>query len=221
MLQAHAPASEILQSEVGMGKFWAFREKHLENNDKALRILAVSLTVMYAWILIWALIFKLCNNAELIQNYYNLRNMTALERIMWDIIPFNYRGEGEYKMMLVVGTVLNCLVFVPFGVTLNYVFKKRNILRDAGLCLGFSLLIESTQLLTPFANPATEDLITNLFGYFIGLGIYYLLFRRLKAKSNVIIAAVICIIFAVGVVYSIVTYVGSADLILKLLTRTY
>ena len=147
--------------------------------------------------------------------------MTALERIMWDIIPFNYRGEGMYRTMLVVGTVLNCFVFVPFGVTLSYVFKKRNILRDAGLCLGFSLLIESTQLLTPFANPATEDLITNTFGYFVGLGIYYLLFRRLKTKINVRIALVLNVIFAAVVVYSLITYIGSAGLIFKLLTRTY
>lgn len=204
-----------------MGEFNTLGEKHLTNNDKTLRILAISLTVMYAWILIWALIFKLCNNAELIQNYYNLRNMTALERIMWDIIPFNYRGEGMYRTMLVVGTVLNCFVFVPFGVTLNYVFKKRNILRDAGLCLAFSLFIESMQLLTPFANPATEDLITNTFGYFVGLGIYYLLFRRLKTKINVRIALALNVIFAAVVVYSLITYIGSAGLIFKLLTRTY
>ena len=190
-------------------------------SQRRLNALAIYAAASLTLLLVWALVFKCGSTIMLERNYYNLRYLTIKERIMWDIIPFNYRGEGEYKMMLVVGTVLNCLVFVPFGVTLNYVFKKRNILRDAGLCLGFSLLIESTQLLTPFGNPATEDLITNLFGYFIGLGIYYLLFRRLKAKSNVIIAAVICIIFAVGVVYSIVTYVGSADLILKLLTRTY
>lgn len=204
-----------------MKKIEAIREKYLPYNEKTSRILAISLTVMYAWILIWALIFKLCIDRDLITNYYNLRNMTAIERIMWDIIPFNYRGEGEYKMMLIVATILNCFVFLPFGVTLNYVFKKKNILRDAGLCLGFSLLIESVQLLTPLANPATEDLITNLAGYFIGLAVYYILFRRISTKNTVRIALVINILFAVVVVYSFITFIGSAELILKLLTRTY
>lgn len=204
-----------------MKKIEAIREKYFPYNEKTLRILSISLTVMYAWILIWALIFKMCIHTDLIRNYYNLRNMTATERIMWDIIPFNYRGEGEYKMMLIVATILNCFVFLPFGVSLRYVFKKKNILRDVGLCLGFSLFIESVQLLTPFANPATEDLITNLAGYFIGLAIYYVLFRRISTKNTVRIALVLNILFAVVVVYSLITVIGSAELIFKLLTRTY
>ena len=204
-----------------MKKIEAIREKYLPYNEKTLRILAISLTVMYAWILIWALIFKLCVDEELINNYYNLRNMTPTERIIWDIIPFNYRGEGEYRTRLIVATILNCFVFVPFGVTLNYVFKKKNILRDAGLCLGFSFFIEFVQFFTPFANFATEDLITNLAGYFIGFGIYHILFRRISTKNMVRITSVLSTLFAVVVVYSFITFIGSAELIFKLLTRTY
>ena len=204
-----------------MKKIEAIREKYLPYNEKTLRILAISLTVMYAWILIWALIFKLCVDEELINNYYNLRNMTPSERIMWDIIPFNYRGEGEYRMMQIVATILNCFVFVPFGVTLNYVFKKKNILRDAGFCLGFSFFMEFVQFFTPFANFATEDLITNLAGYFIGLGIYHILFRRISTKNMVRITSVLSTLFAVVVVYSFITFIGSLELIFKLLTRTY
>lgn len=199
----------------------AFREKNLSYNGGALRFLAIALTIMYAWILIWALVLKLCDHDSLISNYYNLRNMTIEERIMWDIIPFNYRGADVDKAKQILATFLNCFVLAPFGVTLQYSFKKRNLLRDLLICLGFTSFIEITQLFTTFANFATEDFITNLAGYFIGLIIYLIFFRRLSEKTTVRLLAVFAVIGAVLTAYTMMTAINSAELIFKLITRTY
>lgn len=196
------------------------REKYLPYNDQTLRRLVLAATIMYAWLLIWALVFKLGIPSILITNYTNLKDMTLEERIMWDIIPFNYRGDGAYKAGLIMDTVLNCFVFAPFGIALSYLFKKQNVIRDISICLGFSLFIEVFQLFTLIGNPATEDLITNTVGYFIGIGIYHLIFRRLSTKTAVKTFAVIVIVFAIATVFSLVTMVASAELIFKIMKKT-
>jgi glycopeptide antibiotics resistance protein len=195
------------------------REKYLPFNEVLLRRLALCATVMYTLIIIWALVFKMCNENILRNLYMNLKDMTLKERILWDIKPFNYRGEGDYRLRIILDTVLNCFVFAPFGVLLCYIFKKINIVRDAIICLALSIGIEAIQLITMLGNPATEDLITNTLGYFIGLGIYMLLFRRLSTKSGVIVALVVNFILAAVVLYSLISFAGAADLIFKIVTK--
>ena len=70
------------------------REKFLPYNEVTLKRLVGTATAMYFWLIIWALVLKLGNEAILVGNYTNLKALTLRERIMWDIVPFNYRGEG-------------------------------------------------------------------------------------------------------------------------------
>ena len=195
-------------------------KKFLSSDEKTLRRLAVSATVLYAWLLIWALVLKLGNEELLINNYNNLKQFTPLERLEWDLIPFNYRGEGAYKTKIIMDTVMNCFVFAPFGVMFGYIFKKRNILRDVAICLGFAVCIEGLQFVTMLGNPATEDLITNPIGYFIGLAFYALIFKRLSVKQSTRIAVVANVIFGLIAAVSLVTIIRSSELIFQIITKT-
>ena len=145
--------------------------------------------------------------------------MTLKERVLWDLKPFNYRGPAEARRTVIMDTILNCFVLIPVGVFLCYLFKKPNVLRDAAICLGFTICIELLQFATMLGNPATEDLITNLVGYFIGFGLYMLLFRRLSVKHTIYIAIAVNIIFAVIVVYSFISTARAYDLIYQLVTH--
>ena len=196
------------------------REKYLPYNEKTVRRLVIAMLVMYAWMLIWALVFKLGNETILRNLYINLKDFTLKERILWDLVPFNYRGEGDYKKQLIVDTMLNCLVMAPVGIMLCYIFKKPNVFRDAAICLGISVLIESIQLVTMLGNPATEDLITNTAGYFIGFGLYMLLFRRLSKKATVIVALVADFVFVIVAIYALISTIGIADLLYQFVTKT-
>lgn len=196
------------------------REKYLPYNEKTVRRLVIAMLVMYAWMLIWALVFKLGNETILRNLYINLKDFTLKERILWDLVPFNYRGEGDYKKQLIVDTMLNCLVMAPVGIMLCYIFKKPNVFRDASICLGISVLIESIQLVTMLGNPATEDLITNTAGYFIGFGLYMLLFRRLSKKATVIVALVADFVFVIASIYALISTIGIADLLYQFVTKT-
>lgn len=196
------------------------REKYLPYNEKTVRRLVIAMLVMYAWMLIWALVFKLGNETILRNLYINLKDFTLKERILWDLVPFNYRGEGDYKKQLIVDTMLNCLVMAPVGIMLCYIFKKPNVFRDAAICLVISVLIESIQLVTMLGNPATEDLITNTAGYFIGFGLYMLLFRRLSKKATVIVALVADFVFVIASIYALISTIGIADLLYQFVTKT-
>ncbi len=195
------------------------REKYLPYTEKTVKGLVIAAMVMFGWIIIWALVLKLGDEDLLITTYNNLKVLTPEERIMWDIIPFNYRGTEEMIVRQVIDTILNCFVFSPFGIMLCYLFKKKNIIRDAAICLGISVMVELIQLATMLGNPAPEDLITNTVGCFIGYGVYYLIFKRMSTKSTVILAAVVNIVFGIVTIYSFVTVIGAADVIYGIITR--
>ena len=201
-------------------KLKSLREKYLPYDEATLRRQALATTFLFSWILIWALVFKLGSELLLVGNYTNLKDMTIEERILWDLIPFNYRGEGEYKLKLIMDTFLNCFVFAPLGVTLCYVFKKVNVWRNAAICLAFSVGVELLQLATILGNPATEDLITNTVGCFIGFGLYHLIFKRISVKNSVRTLAVVNTLLAIGGIVSLVTLVMSGETIIGIITRT-
>ena len=212
-------SKEIQQKKDTYGENNA-QNKFISYNEITIRRLALSALVMYIWILIWALVLKLGDAQTLIRNYQNLSVLTLKERIMWDLIPFNYRGTDYWMSRQMIDTILNCLVLAPLAVAFQYLFKKRNILRDAAICLGFSLLIESIQLATILGNPATEDLITNTLGCFIGIAVYHIIFKRLSVKGSVRFLAIVNVVFAAVVIFSITTIVRDADLFYKLLSQT-
>lgn len=188
--------------------------------ERSLRRLAIAITVMLVWLYIWVLVLKLCDHELLIGNYNNLKSLTLKERILWDLIPFNYRGDEATKRMLFVDSLLNCLILAPLGILLGYVFRKRRIWRDVALCLGFSLFIELLQMLTMLGNPAPEDLLTNTVGYFVGLALHQLLLRRLTTKQSVILFSVLTVICSAATLFSLFTTLQSIDLLTQILSKT-
>ena len=192
----------------------------LPHEEIVLRRLAITLTAMLIWLYIWVLVLKLCNHELLIRNYNNLKVLTLKERILWDLIPFNYRGDEATKRMLFVDSLLNSLVFAPLGVLFCYIFNQKRIWRGMALCLAFSLFVELLQLLTMLGNPAPEDLLTNMIGYFVGVALYQLLLKRLRTRQSVILFSVFTVICAAATLFSLFTTIQSMDLLTKILSKT-
>ena len=195
------------------------RAERLLNNKNKIRRLAIACAIMFSWLLIWALVFKLGSETLLIRNYTNLKDMTFKERILWDLIPFNYRGDEYWKSRQILDTVLNCFVFAPLAIFLCYIFEKKNVFRDAAICFGFAVIVETTQLFTVLGNPATEDLITNTLGCFIGYTIYCLILKRISLRKSAILLTLVCVMISVATAFSLVTTAMSADVIFKIITR--
>ena len=186
-------------------------------DNRALRREVIFATSMYLFILIWALSLKFGSAVLLTRNYINLSELTLRERFLWDIVPFHTRQNHVEQW---IEFFANSLVFAPFGVLLNYLFKKRNILRDFALCLGLSLTIEVFQLFTLLGGFASEDLIMNSLGYFLGLGVYYLIFKKRTIKTCIWTCRVANFIFLPLFIFALVTTLQNGELILSILTKT-
>lgn len=111
--------------------------------EKTIKRLTAIASVSITLLLVWALVFKLGSTIMIERNYYNMRNFTLEERIMWDIIPFNYRHEwGEWHFREVLDTVLNCFVFAPLSFALCFFFKRGKLIKASATCFIISALIE-------------------------------------------------------------------------------
>lgn len=196
------------------------RKNPLYDSHTTLRALATVASVMLFWLLLWALVLKCSNEFLLMRNYENMKDMTVKERILWDLIPFHYRGTEAQKVQLFVDSVLNCFVFAPLGITLCYAFKRPGLWRNLAICFASSVLIELLQLVTMLGNPAPEDLITNLVGAVIGFAIYRLLLVRVPRIWCIRLLAVVNLLLVAATVVSVITTVNAADVIFKIVTRT-
>ncbi len=186
-------------------------------DERALRREVIVATSLYIFILLWLLCLKFGNAEMLACNYINLSELTLRERFLYDIVPFYTRQNHTLQW---IEFFANSLVFAPFGVLFNYLFTKRNILRDFALCLGLSLSIEVFQLFTLLGGFATVDLIMNSLGYFVGLALYYLIFKKCSVKTCVWICRVANFIFLPLFLYALVTTLENGELILAILMRT-
>ena len=192
------------------------KESFFTYDERVLRREVIYATVLYVFILLWMLIFKFSNAEMLARNYKNLSELNLRERFLWDIVPFYTRQNHTLQRLEFVA---NSLVFAPFGVLLNYLFKKRCIIRDFALCVGFSMAIEVFQLYTLLGGFATADLIMNSLGYFVGLLIYYLIFKKRTVKTCIWTCRVANAIFLPLFIYALVTTLQNGELILSILTK--
>lgn len=192
------------------------KESFFTYDERVLRREVIYATVLYVFILLWMLIFKFSNAEMLARNYKNLSELNLRERFLWDIVPFYTRQNHTLQRLEFVA---NSLVFAPFGVLLNYLFKKRCIIRDFALCVGFSMAIEVFQLYTLLGGFATADLIMNSLGYFVGLLIYYLIFKKRTVKTCIWTCRIANAIFLPLFIYALVTTLQNGELILSILTK--
>ena len=185
--------------------------------QRMLRLEVVFAIGLYTYILLWIVCLKLGNAEMLTRNYINLTELNLEERFMWDIVPFHTRQNHELQCMEFIA---NSLIFAPYGVLLNYLFKKRNIFRDVFLCFAFSLSIEVFQLYSLLGGFASEDLIMNTLGYFVGLIFYYLIFKKRTVKTCIWVCRVANFILLPIFVYALITTLQNWELIISILNRT-
>ena len=189
----------------------------LRYDERMLRLEVICALCLYTFILLWIVCLKFGNAEMLTRNYINLTELNLEERFMWDIVPFHTRQNHELQQMEFIA---NSLIFAPYGVLLNYLFKKRNIFRDVFLCFAFSLSIEVFQLYSLLGGFATEDLIMNTLGYFVGLIFYYLIFQKRTLKTCIWVCRVANFILLPIFVYALITTLQNWELIISILNRT-
>jgi len=190
----------------------------MKREHRILRVLEITGLVMFSWLLIWALWLKMNDITMICGNYSWLSQQTLYERFTYDLIPFQLHFDYKQEILNIVA---NCFVFAPFGVLFNMMFKKRNIMRDLGICFLISLFFELLQLFTMIGNFATMDLITNVAGYFVGLVFYELIFKKVSVKANIYIYLFFNLIALGLTVFSVFRTAETIEPIIQIITRTY
>ena len=131
------------------------------------------LFTIYLFLIIWIILFKLSVSIEQLPHFRSI-----------NLIPFYYPNKTTYQIKEVLE---NMIIFIPFGLYL----KTLNIHNSRTIFLGFllSLSLELSQYIFGIGASDITDLITNTLGVIIGVGIYQLLKKLFKDKTNKIIIA--------------------------------
>lgn len=160
--------------------------------------------VLYILFLLWVIYFKFGKVDLVWHNAYSISHLSPLERFMFDIVPFDFSNSPSVQhTSQLVDEILNMLIFAPFGVALPLLNKKIKILPQLLFCFGLSLIIEITQYFTAIGGLASDDLIMNTLGYFVGLIFYILIFKKISDKTNyklfLIVDTLLLVVVIVGV----------------------
>ena len=121
------------------------------------------LLVLYVAILLWLVLLK---TAVSISALTRLRHQRSLNLTPF-AAPKIVNGRINYGEMIV-----NCMLFIPFGLLLDVNFKKPGFLRKLLFILAFSVAVEVLQYLFAIGAADITDVITNTAGGFIGLALY-------------------------------------------------
>ena len=159
---------------------------------KKIRALAISTFVFYIIILLWITIFKCNIEASVHGVRIFLEPMTIKERFIYATSYFAWH-DGDIK-----STVLNVLVFVPFGILVPILRKKLTPLSTTILAFFTTLAIESFQMIVAFGYFTYVDLICNTLGAILGIIIYALLIRRMEEDSK-FKALIFCNLLAIAI----------------------
>lgn len=130
------------------------------------------LFAVYLFSLVWIILFKFDLSFT---NIGSMRNM--------NLIPYSEptRLNGEIVRSEMY---LNMLIFVPFGVYLDMLFKKWHFIKKTGSLIVASLFLEGLQYLLAVGISDITDVIHNVIGGLIGILLYKMIEKLLQDQSR-------------------------------------
>lgn len=143
------------------------------------KIVLTSIFICYLTVVVMITIFPI--PLEKIEYFCN--------KTWYNYIPFNSikevlaNGLTKTAFLQIVG---NILLSVPFGAYVIAVMKNKRWWKLLIFALGFTVLIESTQLVIDlylnnmYRNVDIDDVILNALGAYIGYGIYKIIPKKIK-----------------------------------------
>ena len=142
-----------------------------------MRSLSRVLLALYLLTLLWLTLFKLSYDIPSILANFQTRSL--------NLIPFVTYGQTGISE-----TVSNFVTFIPFGLLLSLNFKKAALRRLLIVVFGFSAAVEALQFILAIGTTDVTDVVTNTFGGLVGIVLYRLANKIVKAEilDRIIIA---------------------------------
>ena len=124
------------------------------------------LFIIYGLVLIWIILFKL---------HFSFAGMDRVRII--NLIPFQGSGIGANE-------IYNVLFFIPFGIYICMLKSKWSFIKKVIIIFSLSLSFEVIQFIFAIGRTDVTDLLCNTLGGITGIGIYELLSKMLKNRTN-------------------------------------
>ncbi len=199
----------------------------MTKTEKLFKFLSICIFVMYFIIITWIITFK-CNLVQSITDtYLFFKEMTIIERINFDLVPFKDYIEGPFISQIntiIEDDILNILFFVPLGMYASLFIKKHKFIKVFLFSFLTSLFFEIFQLFSLIGSFSTKDLITNVLGSIIGYFIYRLMYKKensqLKLKVYNVISTIVVVILFFICVFAIYNTILNIDLYISIIKRT-
>jgi glycopeptide antibiotics resistance protein len=187
----------------------------LENNQNKFNYLIKVSLIIYSIILLLAIMLKSFMAEDLIANFNFLSTFTLKERFIRGIrlIEF-YKIEYELGILLrtIILDLLNCIIFIPFGIFISHYFKEHKVLKTLLIILAVSVIIEFIQLVTIIGSFMLNDIITNVIGGGIGSILYIILTNSKKYNIYNILLFIFVVIEVVLVGYLFICFVVNINI---------
>ena len=185
------------------------------NKEKFFRSLVIISLTMYIITLVFVLVLKTIMADSLIQSFEFLNTFTLKGRFIRGIKLVEFY-KTEYILGIIKRTVileiLNILIFIPLGVLLYPLFKKKRIIK--GVLIGFiiSLSFEIFQLYTIIGSFMLSDLISNTIGCLIGCLLCMLLLKTNKYNLFNTLLSIFIISLMIFNIIQVGKFVNSIDI---------
>jgi len=154
------------------------------------------LFAVYLLALTWLILFKL---------QFSIPNMNV-GRII-NLIPllgsFDNNGVIRFSEIRV-----NILAFIPLGIYISMLKVKWPFAKKVLVTVVLTLVFEITQFIFAIGRADITDVLSNTLGGIIGIGIYALLFKLMKGKTNKVLNVLAAVLTALAILFVVLLLVN-------------
>lgn len=156
--------------------------------------LTLALFAVYLLALVWLILFKL---------QFFIPATTEGRIVNWIPLLGSFDDQG---LLLFSEIRANLLAFLPLGVYLSMLDLPRSFWRKALAMAGLAFVFETIQFIFAIGRADITDVLSNTLGGVVGLGLYALLRKVLKGRTNEVlnVLAAVLTALAVGLVATLV-----------------
>lgn len=129
------------------------------------RKLTFVLFIIYVLALIWLILFKLQFSFDHIERVRVINMIPLHDSVLSEVLD-------------------NIEIFVPLGIYICMLKSKWSFTRKLLPIISFTLVFETTQFVFAIGRSDITDILANTLGGTIGIGIFELLFKIIKHRTN-------------------------------------
>ena len=153
----------------------------------------ISVYIIYMLLLIWVIVLKFNSIPNLETAHGWIDDPLSIRFNSTNLIPFYFIYTSFKFHTFPYQEILNILIFIPFGICLTLLFKRKKVWLVVLISFLLSTLFEVEQLITALGYCDINDVITNVLGACLGI-ILPMVFKGEKSDK---VANVFCSVFLV------------------------